>query len=404
MIQHAANRRHCVCEGCRGYAVTDTYSNRTPTVAPFALRLYFRQCTCACIHPSSVRRDSLSQMNRNSPRDVDVINRIIDSATQIKNFVVGSNGESLGDVLSDVTLNVRNLEHDVDIITSDAGNYNNAIVYTILCSVTVCIGISVALSVSHGLSEKLKTNAKCVTNTCSCCVICAIVTLLIIAAIYNFVVVICAGFCSDPFTNLAGLVLEDDVASGDKPTKITFYLVCPTYDMQQTVANWPWRQEQIETTELFNTITESLRELKLDDIGGSKYRSLEASINAVGNTFSADDGVFGPQGFFSCQLVERFLQDIIINVCTDWYRPTAILMECFVVLGVAIVALQVLQTCLRRETEENSAVDITDAMEMQKTAQNPTVAALKEMDAALGEVGVALREVAVGHTSHQQSL
>lgn len=39
------------------------------------------------------------------------------------------------------------------------------------------------------------------------------------------------------------------------------------------------------------------------------------------------------------------------QVCSDWYVPTAMLMESFVVLAIAIILIQLLQACLRREDE-----------------------------------------------------
>lgn len=41
----------------------------------------------------------------------------------------------------------------MDAIASDAGHYNNIAVYTILSAVVVCIGVSVALSVTYVCGE-----------------------------------------------------------------------------------------------------------------------------------------------------------------------------------------------------------------------------------------------------------
>lgn len=46
----------------------------------------------------------------------------------------------------------------------------------------------VPTQVSHGLSDRFKTHAQCMTSSCACCAIVAMVILLIIAAIYNFTV------------------------------------------------------------------------------------------------------------------------------------------------------------------------------------------------------------------------
>eukprot|EP00041_Stephanoeca_diplocostata_P023015 m.558366 g.558366 ORF g.558366 m.558366 type:complete len:683 (+) comp22199_c0_seq4:177-2225(+) len=301
----------------------------------------------------------------NAPDDVVDLNDIIFAMNNISDFITGSAGESLTEILTDAVDEIRRIEKDADDIADSAGDYNNAIVYSILGAAILCIAIGVIFSVSHGMSNGCKSHAKCMAFSCSCCAISILVLLLLIAAIYHLVVVFSAGFCDDPFRILAE---ADGQESGEKPSKTSFYLVCPTYNQEQTFDNWPWDEEQTDTAARFDESTSALRDLKARDPTGTRYTSLEASIDALGNTFIADDGVFGPLGFFSCQLVERFLQDIVINVCGDWYDPTAVLMECFVVLGVALISVQCLQTCLRREsqdTSEKAPLDDADEMEMQ---------------------------------------
>eukprot|EP00041_Stephanoeca_diplocostata_P010831 m.173652 g.173652 ORF g.173652 m.173652 type:complete len:103 (+) comp18306_c0_seq3:1508-1816(+) len=58
------------------------------------------------------------------------------------------------------------------------------------------------------------------------------------------------------------------------------------------------------------------------------------------------------------------LQGIIIQVCSKWYNPTVLIMECLVCLGLIVIAIEITQRCLKRidsdhgsySTHENKVV------------------------------------------------
>eukprot|EP00041_Stephanoeca_diplocostata_P010830 m.173632 g.173632 ORF g.173632 m.173632 type:complete len:503 (+) comp18306_c0_seq1:95-1603(+) len=310
-------------------------------------------CIVTSVRYVTANATALSQNMGNTPEQQQALEAIRQASEEI-NQKLNDSDDSLTKVFQDMADKFRDLESDAQNDANKAASINKDIVISILSVVMLCGLCSLAITVATGRSEQVSRHGK-VLGCISCGTILFLLLLFLIAAIYDFVVIFFAGFCVDPFNALAQLQTDTDDKSG-------YYIQCPTYSDAELRSKWPWQTEQDDAKRNFEQLETSLTTLQQSGLNG--VAPLSSSIYGLGNTLYADDGVLGYEGFFSCQLLERLLQGIIIQVCSKWYNPTVLIMECLVCLGLIVIAIEITQRCLKRidsdhgsySTHENKVV------------------------------------------------
>jgi hypothetical protein len=84
-------------------------------------------------------------------------------------------------------------------------------------------------------------------------------------------------------------------------------------------AFWPFEEERLETARAFTNITRLVD--SLDPNAGSDLTALKASTAALGCIVTANFGLLGFDGIFSCSNMQTFVQDIVIQLCQRMYEP-----------------------------------------------------------------------------------
>eukprot|EP00041_Stephanoeca_diplocostata_P014633 m.272791 g.272791 ORF g.272791 m.272791 type:complete len:512 (+) comp19749_c0_seq2:182-1717(+) len=288
------------------------------------------------------------------------------------NAISGNASSITGDTFSDVEADLQEiadeitkLQNDAQKQTDNAGDLNKRFVNAVLAFIVLCASIQILTAASQGVSDKFK-GWFCCQGWINQLAVLVLFIMLILAVIYNIVIRVFAGFCVDP----VGTLIEAVGNNTENDARSRYYIQCAQYTATQLRVNWPWTKEQEDAADAFSQVNSTMDALRATSgVHGLDLTNLTLSINDLGESFSSDAGVFGYQGLLSCAVVDRFLQAVLIDLCTDLFNPTALLFEVLVVLAFVMCCTDIVTQCLRREPN----VDRDDGDGNDRNKQSPEV-------------------------------
>jgi hypothetical protein len=143
------------------------------------------------------------------------------------------------------------------------------------------------------------------------------------------------GFCADPMTIIR------KSASGNESDPLSYYTSCGGYSEAELVAYWPWETQRRDSSEEFTRLDSNVTTLKTQWGGNATtMEELETQSRDIGCTLSTsgdrtlDRGILSPGSILSCQMGDRFVQDVIIRMCESSYTPMDRIMAFLFILGV----------------------------------------------------------------------
>lgn len=306
--------------------------------------------------------DLVAQATNNT--EIELLNEIIGNSTDITSELVDEAETELLNVAS----NISDFEEDLRKTTDDVGDRNSAFVKAVLAVIIIVASCQILTATVQGISENVR-KMYCLAITISQFIVLVIFLTLVLATAYNLVISVFAGFCKEPVDILVEVIGN----SSDTDERALYYLQCATYSDAEKESLWPWNEEQQKTDSAFQSLNDSMTELEdllqQSNTDNLDTTNLRVSIDALGGTFSNDNGVFGWRGLLACGVVDRFLQAIFIDLCTDLFDPTSLLFEVLVVLAFVMCCTDIIHQHLRRE--ENADGDEEDGYTKYQDSPDP---------------------------------
>lgn len=278
--------------------------------------------------------DLESQVSGNSTAE-EILREIVSGVGNFSDPLNGTDN-SLLDTIEKGADQLRDTASSARTWTDDAGNKMEAFVYTCLTFVLIVGLCNVGLGAFVAKGEGTRGNCYTTLVCSSGAMICVMWLLLLVCAITFFVLRFEAGYCDDPFAIITSYIGKDDRSDPGTPPPIvpfrfwlmptnglpfrtvTYYLSCADMSDAEREQFWPWESERLETAGAYSNITSLIESLQGS---GANTTDLEDAADVLGCSVTADFGLLGFNGLFSCSNMQTFVQDVVIQVCTRMYDP-----------------------------------------------------------------------------------
>ena len=180
---------------------------------------------------------------------------------------------------------------------------------------------------------------------------------LALAAAVLAAVITTASFCNDHTLIIA------DIARLYSPDAVTdsaiYYIECPTYSDARLRSDFPFDNARGAVMAAMGTAEEAVAALEavLSPCSGSGATALRSSMDTARGLLGGDDagllggdaaGLLAYNGVLKCSGVAGVLNAVVEVVCKDGYVAMALLFELLLCAGLALLATEVMQKCMRR--------------------------------------------------------
>ena len=176
---------------------------------------------------------------------------------------------------------------------------------------------------------------------------------LALAAAVLAPVIATASFCNDHTLIIADFArLHSPAAVVDSAV---YYIECPAYSDARLRSDFPFDDARGAVAVAMDAAEEAVAALEavLSPCSGTGATALRSSMDAARGVLGGDDaGLLAYNGVLKCSGIAGVLNAVIEVVCEDGYVAMALLFELLLCAGLALLATEVMQKCMRRSNHD----------------------------------------------------